>query len=381
MNHKIVVPFNLAARCGKEIEFISDAMTSDRLSGGGSYGVKAEEWLKNRLNAEAVFLVPSCTSALEFSALLLDIQPGDEVIVPSFTFVSSATAFVLFGAKIIYADVDPVYFNLDINSVISLVSEKTKAIVCVDYAGFSPDIVKIRSLADEFGIILIEDAAQSLGSSIESKQFGSIGHISTISFHETKNVTSGGEGGALIINDSRFLERAHVVRDKGTNRKKYFEGLVDKYSWVDKGSSYLMNEISAAYLYAQLDSFFFIQEARRKIWNQYRDRLSYLKCAANISVCDEPSNIQGNAHIFYITTPYRRDLLFFLRQQGIEACFHYTPLHLSSAGIQYGQAPLSLHNSEIAGSQLLRLPINMFLSEDQVNFVCDHVIDFFERTK
>ena len=377
MNDKISVPFNHAAQSGNELNFIRAAMTTDKLSGGGAYTLKSELWLQQYLHAEAVFLVPSCTAALEFSALLLDIQPDDEIIVPSFTFVSSATAFVLFGAKIVYADVDPNYFSLNIESVERLINEKTKAIVCVDYAGFCNDLIEIRALADKYGICLVEDAAQALGSSIQNRRFGSLGHLATISFHETKNVTSGGEGGALVINDVRYIERAHVIRDKGTNRKRFIEGFVDKYSWVDKGSSYLMNEISAAYLYAQFESFQSIQYSRHRVWQQYKENLSYLAYHEDVRLCSVPDGVEGNAHIFYVVTPKRPALLSYLRQHGIEACFHYTPLHLSEAGMRYGQCKYPLPNAELAGAQLLRLPLSMWLSEEKVNFVCSRVIDFF----
>lgn len=377
MSDKIVVPFNHAAQSGNELNFIRAAMATDRLSGGGTYTLKSESWLQQYLHAEAVFLVPSCTAALEFSALLLDIQPGDEIIVPSFTFVSSATAFVLFGAKVVYADIDPNYFSLNIESVERLINKKTKAIVCVDYAGFCHDIIEIRAIADKYGICLIEDAAQALGASIQNRRFGSIGHLAAISFHETKNVTSGGEGGALVINNAHYLERAHVIRDKGTNRKEFIEGIVDKYSWIDKGSSYLMNEISAAYLFSQFESFQAIQDSRHRVWQQYCENLSCLAHHENVRICSVPDGVNGNSHIFYLVTPQRTMLLSYLRQHGIEACFHYTPLHLSVAGVRYGQCKYPLPNSELAGSQLLRLPLSMWLSEEQVNFVCSKVIDFF----
>lgn len=369
-SNELLVEFNRPLILGDEINYISDALSRNKLSGGAFYGKKCEQILTERLNAKCTFLTPSCTAALEFCALLLDIRPGDEVIVPSFTFVTSALAFVNFGAKIRFVDIDPKTLCSGVEQIESAITAKTKAILTVHYAGLSADVPALKKLADDNGIILIEDAAQALGAYFGKIPLGSIGHLATFSFHETKNITSGGEGGALVINDPSLVERAHIIREKGTNRKKFFEGRVDKYSWVEKGSSYLLNEVSAAYLYPQLLALDEINAHRVSCCSKYGDMLSSLLKAKGIEYSNLISTGLSNGHLFYLMLPNRSTFINRMRELGIETCFHYVPLHQSEAGKKYSTGTKALTFSEKAGTELVRLPMHGKLVASDLERVC-----------
>lgn len=374
-----MIPFNNPTYTGAENHFVFEAMRSDKMSGGGEFSRRCESFFKKSTGALACYLVPSCTAALEFSAVLLNIGPEDEVIIPSFTFVSTANAFALRGAKIVFADVDADTFNMGVEHVKPLITCKTKAIVAVHYGGVSCEVDKLRQLADEFGVSLIEDAAQAVTSTYNGRALGTFGHIGTYSFHETKNITSGGEGGLILINDENLLERAGVIREKGTNRNKFINGEVDKYTWVDVGSSYLLGEISSAYLWGQLTQLSKIQEKRMSSWFLYYKLLAPLTKKYDISISSIPSYNNGNAHLFFICLPSRDMLIKHLLEKNIHSVFHYVPLHLAEAARYFGCQRVSLKNSEYAGDRLLRLPLFYDLQDQQVSLVCDAINQFFEN--
>jgi dTDP-4-amino-4,6-dideoxygalactose transaminase len=371
------IPFNLPPVSGDEITFIQQALKSSKISGGGEFSQKCEHYFKETTKTKDAYLVPSCTAALEFCAILIDIKLGDEVIIPSFTFVSTANAFALRGAKIVFADVDSVTFNMGVEQVESLITSKTKAIVAVHYGGMSCEIDKLRELADTHNLILIEDAAQAVASSYNNQALGTFGHLGTYSFHETKNISSGGEGGMLLVNEPRLVERAAIIQEKGTNRKQFFEGRVDKYSWMDLGSSYLLGEMSAAYLWAQIININKIQTARKTCWGRYQSNLAVIKQRFNVKMSVVPEYNNGNAHLFFLCIPNRAEFISYLAKHGICGVFHYVPLHQSDAGKKFGEIRTSLKNSELAGEQLVRLPLYHDLSLSNVDRVCEVVTRYF----
>jgi len=376
-----MIPFNRPALVGGESENIAEALRGAHLSGDGPFSKKCEAWLETYLAARAVLLTPSCTHALEMTALLLDIGAGDEVIVPSYTFVSTANAFALRGARIVFVDICEDTLWLDIKSVERAITDKTRAIVAVHYAGACGDIERLCLLAAERGIPVIEDAAQALGSSYRGKPLGAFGAMSTFSFHETKNVTSGGEGGALVINDESLIARAEVVREKGTNRSKFFRGAVDKYTWVDIGSSYLPSELQAAFLLAQLESLEIINGRRLEIWAKYFDRLSQTQ-TDQIKVMPPPENgCRHNGHMFYILTASmaKRSLLIEeLKARGVMAVFHYVPLHSSPAGKAYGELRGDATVTDSISGRLLRLPLWYGMTDEEASHVLSSAIDALE---
>jgi len=377
----MTIPYNKPFIVGKELYYIAQAVTQHgHLAGDGPFTKLCSSWLEQELSCQKVLLTNSCTAALEMSALLCDIQPGDEVILPSFTFVSTANAFVLRGAVPVFVDIRQDTLNMDERLLESVITPKTKAIVPVHYAGRGCAMREILSIADANGLAVIEDAAQALMSSYEGKKLGTLGTLGCISFHETKNIISG-EGGALLINDEQMLERAEIIWEKGTNRKKFFRGQVDKYTWVDVGSSFLPSELVAAFLYSQLEHAAEIISKRRQICNYYRDELQQLAIAGMVTLPLDSADDSINGHIFHIlarNSRERDDLLNFLKGRGVHAVFHYIPLHSSPAGLRYGRAGTTMQVTDDISSRIIRLPLYYGMSETEQNVVIQALYDYFE---
>jgi dTDP-4-amino-4,6-dideoxygalactose transaminase len=375
------IPFNLPPYLGIEDQYLQQAILNRKLCGDGAFTQKSQKWLEHRFKAKKVLLTPSCTAALEMAAILIDIQPNDEVIMPSYTFVSTANAFVLRGAKIVFVDIDPKTMNIDHQLIESAITTKTKAIVPVHYAGVSCDMKEIMSIAAQYGLFVIEDAAQGVMSFYRDQALGTIGHLGCYSFHETKNYTAGGEGGALIINDDRFLERAEVIREKGTDRSLFFKGLVDKYTWRDIGSSFLMSELQAAYLYAQLENIDLINQYRLNIWQTYHQAFQQIK-SDTIQLAEIPNDCIHNAHIYYLKIfpqENRTHLINNLKQNKISAPFHYLPLHLSPAGMKYGTFHGDDRYTSSHSTALIRLPLFYGLKDKNVTYIIEKVIAYLQR--
>lgn len=376
-----MIPFNKAPVVGNEIDYISQAIKSRALCGNGPFSKKSEALLEQLTGSKKALLTPSCTAALEMAAILIGIEAGDEVIMPSYTFVSTANAFALRGAKIVFVDLQPETMNIDVECISKAITQKTKAIVPVHYAGVACDMDRIMTLAKQHNLYVIEDAAQAIDSYYKNKPLGSIGHFGTFSFHETKNITSGGEGGALLINDESMLERAEIIREKGTNRHQFFRGAVDKYSWVDIGSSYLPSEIQAAYLYGQLCALTTINNYRRKHWQIYFENLQTLVNAGFISLPVIPSYATNNAHMFYFkcqSLAIRTQLLNYLKnEQEIGAVFHYVPLHSAPAGLEFGYFYGEDHITTKHSERLVRLPLFYGITESETFLIIDKIKTFF----
>jgi dTDP-4-amino-4,6-dideoxygalactose transaminase len=375
-----MIKFNCPPVTGDELGYISDALKGERLSGDGYYGRKCEDWFKKKLSAKRALLTPSCTHALEMAAILIDVKPGDEIIMPSYTFVSTANAFVLRGAKIVFVDIDPITMNISAKKIEEAVNLKTKAIVPVHYAGVACNMTKIMEIAYKYNLYVIEDAAQGISSTFEGKALGSIGHLGAMSFHETKNISSGGEGGLLIINEARLIERAEILREKGTNRSAFFRGEIDKYSWKDIGSNYLLSEVQAAFLWAQLLNLEFIIEDRLKNWHLYYEKLKWLQDIEGVDLPRlDPSN-NGNGHIFYIKCQnlhIRNKLRIYLSTHKIMSVSHYVPLHTSDAGLKFGTFFDEDNFTTRESERLLRLPMWYGLSSEKVEYITDKIRLFF----
>ena len=364
---------------GKELGYIKDAHARGQVAGDGHYTKLCEKYLEGHLGAERVLLTHSCTAALEMTALLLDFEEGDEVIMPSYTFVSTANAFALRGVIPVFADVKPETMCIDEQMIPSLITPKTKAILPVHYAGISCDMESIMAMSQRYNLDIIEDAAQALGSKHSGKMLGSIGKLGTLSFHETKNIISG-EGGALVINDSTLIEKAQIIREKGTNRCSFFRGEVDKYTWVDLGSSYLPGELISAFLYAQLIESININERRSQLWHEYYELFEILESRGDVRRPKVPANCIHNGHIFFLlvnSAEIRFKLLEYLNKRGIGSIFHYIPLHSSPAGIKYGATRLPLPNTEEYSSRLVRLPLWHDMDAADVERVFKEVRSFF----
>lgn len=352
------IPFNKPHVSGREFDYISDAIQRGHLSGDGYYTKQCHALLEEWLGAPKVLLTTSCTHALEMAALLLNIQPGDEVIVPSFTFVTSINAFVLRGAKPIFIDVHPDTLNLDETQLERHISERTRAIIPVHYAGVGCEMDAIMSVANHYNIPVVEDNAHGLFGKYRGQNLGTFGALATQSFHETKNFTCG-EGGAIIINRDNLIERAEIIREKGTNRSRFFRGMVDKYTWVDVGSSYLPSDALAAYLFAQLQSRDAIQTKRAQIWNAYQQSLSDWAARHDVRLPTIPDHCEQSYHMFYLLLPslaVRTRFIDTLKQQGILSVFHYLPLHLSDMGVQLGGRAGDYPVTENVSDRLVRLP-------------------------
>ena len=377
-----MIPFNKPYLTGKEMQYIEDAVKSGKISGNGLFTKKCQEFFEKEFGFKKTLLTTSCTDALEMAAILADIKEGDEVIVPSFTFVSTALAFVRQGADIVFADSYPNNPNIDADQIEALITEKTKVIVVVHYAGVACDMDKIMSIADKHGIIVIEDAAQAIDSYYISKDgtkkaLGSIGHLSAFSFHETKNIISG-EGGMLCINDDRFIQRAEIIWEKGTNRSQFFRGEVDKYSWVDTGSSFLPSEIISAFLWAQIENMRDIQHKRIKIWNRYYEGLSSFEPVSikKPKLPLVPEYATNNAHMFYLVCDNVDDRTRFiqhLKDKEILSVFHYLSLHKSSYYEKYSTRKSELPNSDMFSDCLVRLPLFYELTDEQVDYIINTI--------
>lgn len=376
-----MIPFNKPPYTGNEEQYLLEAARSNAMAGDGFFSKKCEKWFEKTFEVKKCLLTPNCTQALEMAAILLDIQPGDEVIMPSYTFVSTANAFVLRGAKVIFVDVRQDTMNIDENKISAAITKKTKAIVVVHYAGIACEMDSIMAIAKTNNLFVVEDAAQGVMSTYKGKALGTIGHLGAYSFHETKNYSSGGEGGLLLINNSLFIERAEVIREKGTNRSKFFRGMIDKYSWVDLGSSYLPSELQAAYLWGQLENANMINEKRLSLWNQYLSKLSYLQSSNELELPFIPNDCVQNAHMFYVKVKnidIRSNLISYLKQQNITSVFHYIPLHSAEAGLKYGSFSGTDNYTTTESERLIRLPMYFSLSLDDVDYICNHIHSFFK---
>ena len=375
-----MIPFNKPPLTGNEQQYVLESINSSKISGDGKFTRLCHQWFEDKLQCKKALLTTSCTHALEMTALLLDIKEGDEVIMPSYTFVSTANAFVLRGAKIVFVDIRPDTMNIDETKIEQAITDKTKVIVPVHYAGVACEMDTIMAIADKYDLFVVEDAAQGMMSSYKGKALGTIGHFGTFSFHETKNYTSGGEGGLLIINDDRFIDRAEIIREKGTNRSLFFRGMVDKYSWVDLGSSYLMNDMSAAYLWGQLEKADEINENRLNSWKQYNDAFQGLKEKGSITLPTIPIDCIQNAHMFYIKVKdldTRTKLLEQLKENDILSVFHYVPLHSSPAGLKFGWFDGSDDYTTKDSERLIRLPLYYGLTTENKQYIIDAVKKFF----
>ncbi|GGG01059.1 dTDP-4-amino-4,6-dideoxygalactose transaminase [Paenibacillus albidus] len=374
-----MILFNKPALTGKEEQYIKEALQSGHLSGDGHFTHRCHIWFEEHFDAKKALLTTSCTHALEMAAILADIQEGDEVIMPSYTFVSTANPFVIRGAKIIFVDIRPDTMNINEALIEDAITPKTKAIVPVHYAGVSCEMDTIMELANRYNLIVIEDAAQGVMSTYKNKYLGTIGHLGCYSFHETKNYNCG-EGGALIINDDKFIERAEIIREKGTNRSRFFRGQVDKYSWVDIGSSYLPSELNAAFLSAQLENADIINSYRLDCWNTYYKGLKHLEEVGHIQLPTVPENVVHNAHMFYIKTAdleQRTRLISFLKSKGVHTVFHYIPLHSSSAGNEFGEMSGEDKYTTLESERLLRLPLYFNLPLEEIKVVIEEIGRFY----
>jgi dTDP-4-amino-4,6-dideoxygalactose transaminase len=369
------IPFNRPFTTGREFVYVREAIENGHLAGNGAFTDRCSRWLEERVGSDHVLLTHSCTAALEMAAMLLEIGPGDEVVMPSFTFVSTATAVVLRGGTPVFVDIRPDTLNIDERKVRAAVTPRTKAILVVHYAGVGCEMNELASIAEDTGNALVEDAAHGILASYEDRPLGSFGALAALSFHETKNVHCG-EGGALLINEPRYRERAEILLDKGTNRRRFFRRQVDKYSWVDIGSSYAPSEINAAFLWAQLEDADAITAQRLAIWRTYHEAFADLEQqgVARRPVVPEPSS--HNAHMYYLLLPdleSRSRLIDELKQVGIHAVFHYVPLHTSDAGRRFGRQAGDLSVTEDASDRLVRLPLWPGMTDEEVERVIDAV--------
>lgn len=372
------IRYNKYFLTGKELFFIEDSFKSEKISGDGKYNKLCQDIIEKNYNVKKAFLTPSCTSALEMVALLIDINPGDEVIMPSFTFVSTANAFVLRGAKPIFADISPETLNITPEEIESKINYKTKAVVVVHYAGVSCDMEKIIEICRKYNLYLIEDAAHAIHSKHNDNFLGSLGDIATFSFHDTKNITCG-EGGAILINNDKLIERAEIIREKGTNRNKFFRGEVDKYTWVDIGSSYLLSEVSAAFLYAQLLEVENITNKRLRIWDTYNQKFQKLQDLHHVKLPSIPEYSTHNAHNFYLilnSLDERDNLINYLRSCNIYSVFHYIPLHNSPAGLKYSDE-INLPTTSRVSNTIVRLPLYPDLKNEDIDRIVKNIYEFF----
>ncbi len=375
-------PFNKPFLTGKEKDYIIQAVETGKISGDGKFTRLCHEFFEKRYGFKKAMLTTSCTDALEMSAILLDFKSGEEVIIPSYTFVSTANAFALHGVKIVFADSEAASPNIDVSKIEELITPNTKAVVIVHYAGISCDMEPLLKLIQNYGIVLIEDAAHSIDSYYQEQPLGSLGGLSAFSFHETKNVISG-EGGMLVVNDPKLINRAEIIREKGTNRSAFFRGEVDKYNWIDIGSSFLPSDIIAAFLYAQLENLDMIQRRRITIWNQYYSELIDLAEEGYFSLATIPDYAMNNGHMFYIlcrSLTERQELISHLKKNDILSVFHYQSLH-KSPYFKNKHDGRELPNADMFSERLLRLPLYYELSDEGVAFIASKIKEFFSKTK
>ena len=375
-----MINFNVPPFTGKEMEYMKECVENQKICGDGGYTRKCNQWFEERTKSPKCLLTTSCTHALEMAALLAGIKPGDEVILPSYTFVSTADAFVLRGAVPVFVDIRPDTMNIDETLIEAAITDKTKAIAPVHYAGVACEMDKIMEIAEKYGLKVIEDAAQGVMSTYKGKALGTIGDYGCYSFHETKNYSMG-EGGAILIRDPENVEDAEIIREKGTDRSKFFRGQVDKYTWVNFGSSYLPSDMNAAYLYAQLEMADEINDARLACWNRYYENLSPLAEAGHIELPTVPEGCVHNAHMFYIKAAdlsVRTELITYLKERDVYSVFHYIPLHSAPAGIKFGRFHGEDKYTTRESERLLRLPMFYGLTLAQVDYICEQVKSFYE---
>lgn len=376
-----MINFNVPPYTGKEMEYIKKAVENQKICGDGEFTKKCNAWIEEKTGTTKCLLTTSCTHATELAALLADIKEGDEVIMPSYTFVSTADAFVLRGAKAVFVDIRPDTMNIDETKIEAAITEKTKAIVPVHYAGVACEMDTIMEIAKRHNLVVIEDAAQGIMSTYKGKALGTIGDYGCFSFHETKNYSMG-EGGALLIRDGAKVEDAEIMREKGTNRSKFFRGQIDKYTWVNYGSSYLPSDMNAAYLYAQLEMAEEINDARLSVWNRYYEGLKELKDEGKIELPYIPEGCVHNAHMFYIKAKdleERSALISFLKENGILSVFHYIPLHSAPAGLKYGEFRGEDEYTTKESERLARLPMYYGLTMEQVDYIISKVKEFYKK--
>ena len=369
------VPFNRPHVAGTEMEYIGQAVASSHLSANGPFAQRCAAWLQTNIDVRRALVTHTCTDALEMTALLAGIEPGDEVIMPSFTFVSTANAFVLRGAVPVFVDIRPDTLNLDEQLVEAAITERTKALVAVHYGGVACEMDDLSAIAEQHGLTLIEDAAHALHSSYHGRPLGGIGHLGTMSFHETKNVIAG-EGGALLVNDPGMVERSEILLEKGTNRSAFLRGDVDKYTWVDIGSSFGASDVAAAFLWAQLEDAEAITESRLAVWARYHEALEPLEVAGAARRPIVPDGCRHGGHLYYLLAPdgaARDRLISELRERGVHAVFHYVPLHSSPGGLLHGRAAGDLAVTDDASSRLVRLPLWADMSAEDVEYVIAQV--------
>lgn len=374
-----MINFNVPPYTGKELDYIKIAVENQKICGDGEFTKKCNAWIEEKTGTRKCLLTTSCTHATELAALLADIKPGDEVIMPAYTFVSTADAFVLRGAVPVFVDIRPDTMNIDEKKIEDAITDRTRAIVPVHYAGVACEMDSIMDIAKRHNLMVIEDAAQGVMAYYKGRALGTIGDFGCYSFHETKNYSMG-EGGALLIRDEKYVEDAEIIREKGTNRSKYFRGQIDKYTWVNYGSSYLPSDMNAAYLYAQLELADEINNKRRTNWDHYYESLKPLADTGRISLPVVPDGCVHNAHMFYIKTAdidERSALIAFLKENGIMAVFHYIPLHTAPAGMRFGRFHGEDEYTTKESERLLRLPMFYALTEDQVTYICDKVKEFY----
>ncbi len=373
------INFNVPPYAEKAAEYIQECVRNQKICGDGAYTKKCNEWIEKRTGTAKCLLTTSCTHATELAALLIRVQPGDEVIMPAYTFVSTANAFVLRGAVPVFVDIRPDTMNLDEKLIEDAITERTRAIVPVHYAGVACEMDTIMEIAERHGLAVIEDAAQGIMASYKGKALGTIGDYGCFSFHETKNYSMG-EGGALLIRDEKNVEDAEIIREKGTNRSKYYRGQIDKYTWINDGSSYLPSDMNAAYLYAQLEIADQINEARLGIWNRYYRNLEPLAQAGKLELPTIPEGCVHNAHMFYVKTADIRERTAFidwLKKNNIMSVFHYIPLHTAPAGIRFGRFHGEDRYTTRESERLARLPMYYGLEEETVDEICDKIKEFY----
>jgi len=374
-----MINFNVPPFIGKEMEYIRQAVDNQKICGDGEFTKKCNKWIEDKTGTKKCLLTTSCTHATELAALLCGIKEGDEVIMPSYTFVSTADAFVLRGAKVVFVDIRPDTMNIDETLIEAAITDKTRAIVPVHYAGVSCEMDTIMAIAKKYNLFVIEDAAQGIMSTYKGKALGTIGDYGCFSFHETKNYSMG-EGGALLIQDEKNVEDAEIIREKGTNRSKFFRGQIDKYTWVNYGSSYLPSDLNAAYLYAQLENADLINNERLANWNLYHEKLQDLEKAGKIQLPFIPEGCVHNAHMFYIKTKNlkeRTELIAFLKENGVLSVFHYIPLHSAPAGIKYGRFSGEDKYTTVESERLCRLPMYYGLKAEQVEYITEKIREFY----
>lgn len=375
-----MIKFNQAPYVGTEEQYIKEVLDSRKVCGDGAFTRKCNQWIEDKTGTSKALLTTSCSAALDMAAVLTEVGPGDEVVMPSFTFVSTANAFVMRGASIVFVDIRPDTQNINERLIEEAITEKTKVIVPVHYAGVACEMDTIMDIASRHNLLVVEDAAQGVMSTYKGKALGSIGNFGCFSFHETKNYSMG-EGGALLIRDEDNVEKAEIIREKGTDRSQFLRGQVDKYTWVDKGSSYLQSDINAAYLWAQLEVADKINENRRTNWYRYNELLKPLADAGRIELPYVPEECVHNAHMFYIKAAdlnERTELISYLKENGVGAAFHYVPLHSAPAGARFGRFSGEDRYTTDTYERLLRLPMYYELKANEVEYICDKIMEFYE---